>query len=55
MIDYGRILNKTLSEIKPSGIRRFFSLLEEMEDGLVSVLPVSSTVFVLAFLDYYLF
>ena len=32
MIDYGRILNKTLSEIKPSGIRRFFSLLEEMED-----------------------
>lgn len=32
MIDYNKILNKTVSQIKPSGIRRFFDIAEEMTD-----------------------
>ena len=32
MIDYGKILNTTVTEIKPSGIRKFFDIAETMED-----------------------
>ncbi len=32
MIDYGKMLSKTVCDIKPSGIRKFFDLLSEMED-----------------------
>ena len=32
MIDYGKILNKTVTEIKPSGIRKFFDIAATMED-----------------------
>jgi aminotransferase len=32
MIDYGKILNNTVTEIKPSGIRKFFDIAETMED-----------------------
>ena len=32
MIDYGKMLSKTVCDIKPSGIRRFFDMLSEMED-----------------------
>ena len=32
MIDYGKMLSKTVCEIKPSGIRKFFDILSEMDD-----------------------
>ncbi len=32
MIDYTKVLSRTVTEIKPSGIRKFFDLLENMED-----------------------
>ena len=32
MIDYGKILSKTVTEIKPSGIRKFFDIANTMED-----------------------
>ena len=32
MIDYGKMLSKTVVDIKPSGIRKFFDMLSEMED-----------------------
>ena len=32
MIDYGKILNKTVTEIKPSGIRKFFDIAATMND-----------------------
>ena len=32
MINYDKILNQTVREIKPSGIRRFFDIAETMED-----------------------
>ena len=32
MIDYGKVLNKTVTEIKPSGIRKFFDIAANMED-----------------------
>ena len=32
MIDYGKMLSKTVCGIKPSGIRKFFDMLSEMED-----------------------
>ena len=32
MIDYSKMLSKTVCDIKPSGIRRFFDMLSEMED-----------------------
>ncbi len=32
MIDYSRVLNKTVTEIKPSGIRRFFDIAATMDD-----------------------
>ena len=32
MIDYGKILNKTVTEIKPSGIRKFFDIAATMDD-----------------------
>ena len=32
MIDYGKMLSKTVTDIKPSGIRKFFDMLSEMED-----------------------
>ncbi|MEZ3420902.1 MAG: aminotransferase class I/II-fold pyridoxal phosphate-dependent enzyme [Eubacterium sp.] len=32
MMDYGRFLNKNIVNVKPSGIRKFFSIAEEMED-----------------------
>ena len=32
MIDYGKMLSKTVLDIKPSGIRKFFDMLSEMED-----------------------
>ncbi len=36
MIDYDNILNKTVVDIKPSGIRRFFDIAEEM-DNVISL------------------
>lgn len=32
MIDYSKILNRTITEIKPSGIRKFFDIAEQMKD-----------------------
>ena len=32
MIDYSKVLSRTVTEIKPSGIRKFFDLLENMND-----------------------
>ncbi len=32
MIDYGKILNKTVTDIKPSGIRKFFDIAATMDD-----------------------
>lgn len=32
MIDYSKMLSKTVCEIKPSGIRKFFDILSEMDD-----------------------
>ena len=32
MIDYDKFLNKKLTGVKPSGIRKFFAIAEEMED-----------------------
>lgn len=32
MIDYERFLNKKLTDVKPSGIRKFFAIAEEMDD-----------------------
>ena len=32
MIDYGKILSKTVTDIKPSGIRKFFDIANTMED-----------------------
>ena len=32
MIDYSRVLNRKVSEIKPSGIRKFFDIAATMED-----------------------
>lgn len=31
-MDYGRFLNNTISSVKPSGIRKFFDIVNEMED-----------------------
>lgn len=36
MIDYDKIINKTVSQIPPSGIRKFFDLAEQME-GVISL------------------
>ena len=32
MIDYGKIINPTVRDIKPSGIRKFFDIAAEMDD-----------------------
>ena len=32
MIDHNNMLSETLKDIKPSGIRKFFDLLENMHD-----------------------
>lgn len=32
MIDYSKVLNQSVMEIKPSGIRKFFDIAEQMED-----------------------
>ena len=32
MIDYSKVLNKTVTELKPSGIRKFFDIASTMED-----------------------
>ncbi len=32
MIDYGKILNKTVTDVKPSGIRKFFDIAATMDD-----------------------
>ena len=32
MIDYSKVLNKTVVEIKPSGIRKFFDIAATMDD-----------------------
>ena len=34
MIDYDKILNKRIQQVPPSGIRKYFDLLNEMEDGI---------------------
>ena len=36
MIDYSKVISKTVSEIKPSGIRRFFDIANKME-GVISL------------------
>ena len=35
-MDYNNYLNPTLTQIKPSGIRKFFSIAEEM-DNVISL------------------
>ena len=35
-MNYDQILNPTIQGIKPSGIRKFFDLLEELGDGIYS-------------------
>ena len=32
MIDYNKILNKRVVEMRPSGIRKFFDIAEQMSD-----------------------
>jgi len=32
LMNYNSILNKSVTEIKPSGIRKFFDIAEQMED-----------------------
>ena len=32
MINYDKILNKKVKEVKPSGTRKFFDIAEQMED-----------------------
>ena len=32
MIDYSKVINTTVKEIKPSGIRKFFDIAATMED-----------------------
>ncbi|MCD7872886.1 MAG: aminotransferase class I/II-fold pyridoxal phosphate-dependent enzyme, partial [Clostridiales bacterium] len=32
MIDYNKLINKSIKNVKPSGIRKFFSIAEEMEN-----------------------
>lgn len=32
MIDYNKVLNRSVTEIKPSGIRKFFDIAEQMDD-----------------------
>ncbi len=44
MIDYGKVLSPTITEIAPSGIRKFFDLLENMKD--VTALTVGQPDFV---------
>ncbi len=34
MIDYDKILNDRIQQVPPSGIRKYFDLLNEMEDGI---------------------
>ena len=34
MTDYSKLLNKNVQKLKPSGIRKFFDLLEGMEDAI---------------------
>lgn len=36
MIDYSKILNSTIQDIKPSGIRKFFDIAQEL-DGVISL------------------
>ena len=36
MIDYSKVLNPTVSSMKPSGIRRFFDIANTME-GVISL------------------
>ena len=36
-MDYNNYLNPTLVGVKPSGIRKFFSIAEEMDDVYLSV------------------
>ena len=36
MIDYEKILNPRVTELKPSGIRKFFDIAEQME-GVISL------------------
>ena len=36
MIDYSKVLNKTVTDIKPSGIRKFFDIANTME-GVISL------------------
>ena len=37
MIDYGKVLNKTVTGMKPSGIRKFFDIAATMDDVLEHV------------------
>ncbi|HHT17534.1 MAG TPA: pyridoxal phosphate-dependent aminotransferase, partial [Papillibacter sp.] len=34
MTDYNKLLNTNVKKLKPSGIRKFFDLLEEMDDAI---------------------
>ena len=34
MMDYNRILNQRISAVPPSGIRKFFDLMEDMPDAI---------------------
>ena len=35
MIDYGKVLNKTVTDMKPSGIRKFFDIAASMDDVII--------------------
>ena len=34
MMDYSKVLNRRIQAVPPSGIRKFFDLLEEMPDAI---------------------
>ena len=33
-MDYSKILNKTIQDVKPSGIRKFFDIVAEQKDAI---------------------
>ena len=44
MIDYNNFINKKISTVKPSGIRKFFDIANEMDDVIsLSIGAVSYT------------
>ena len=46
MIDYNSVLSEKATDLKPSGIRKFFDLLTEMNDPDIVALTVGEPDFV---------